>query len=319
MPEQAVISTTSTLSNNGHWHTLLPFLFRKVSVLTQRQRITTPDADFLDLDWARRGHRRLAILCHGLEGNSQSQYMRGMIRACHDHEWDALALNFRSCSGEINKTLHMYHHGETGDLDYVINEIVGKMDYTHVALIGFSLGGNVILKYLGTTPQIPDWIVGGAAISVPGHLASSAAALDEWQNQLYSLRFRLSLRKKLKQKAEQYPGVLPMHKLGSCKTWAEFDGTFTTIINSFESAYEYYEQGSANNFLSGIHKPALIINALNDPFLRPPSYPIELGEKNGHVHLHTPLKGGHVGFWYPGQRHSYAEKKSLSFLAKYCS
>jgi len=300
--------------HGGHWHTLLPFLFRQVSVTTVRQRISTPDDDFLDLDWAVEGHKRLAILCHGLEGNSQSQYMRGMVRACHDKKWDALAINFRSCSGEINKRLHMYHHGETGDLQYIVDQVVADKRYAQVALVGFSLGGNVILKYLGTVRPIPEWVIGGAAISVPGHLASSAAALDEWQNQIYSLRFRLSLRKKLKQKNDQYPGVLPLHKLQSCKTWYDFDNTFTTIINSFKSADEYYAQGSANNFLKGIERPSLIINALNDPFLRPPSYPFQLAQDNAYVHLKTPAKGGHVGFWYPGQRHSYAEEKSLSFF-----
>lgn len=299
---------------NSHLETIIPYLMRRVQITFERERFDTPDGDFIDVDWACRNSDRLAILCHGLEGTSQSQYMCGMTQACHDHKWDVLALNFRSCSSEINRSLKMYHHGDTSDLKFLIDQVVGPRNYADVALIGFSLGGNVVLKYLGTEANIPNWILGGSAISVPGHLSSSSAALDEWQNTLYTLRFRRSLKKKLIQKSAQFPDVLPMDRLSDCKTWREFDHTFTTIINSFESADEYYEQGSANNYLEKIEKPALIINAWNDPFLRLPSYPIDFARKSTHVVLETPTFGGHVGFWKPGDRYSYAEIRSLKFF-----
>ena len=136
--------------SNTHIQTVIPTLFRKVSGVTyQRERIDTPDGDFLDLDWSRVGSKRLAIVLHGLEGNSTRSYMMGMVKALNRGAWDALAVNFRGCGGEPNRRLQMYHSGETGDLQTVIRHVSENDKYSALALVGSSLGGNVILKYLG--------------------------------------------------------------------------------------------------------------------------------------------------------------------------
>ncbi|MBX2815017.1 MAG: alpha/beta fold hydrolase [Saprospiraceae bacterium] len=302
----------SNLVRNGHLETLLPYLLRKKTLHYRRERISTKDDDFLDLDWFGAPSENLAILCHGLEGHSNSQYMIGMSNALVRDDWQILAMNFRSCSGEMNRSKRMYHHGETEDLSYVIDSMIDR-GYRNLALVGFSLGGNVILKYLGTH-TVPDNVQAASAISVPCDLASSAEAIDRGFGYVYTLRFRKSLRKKLTAKNEQYPGMLPMHLFSSCKTWREFDDTFTCIINDFQSADEYYQQGSAGNFVEGIRTPTLLLNALNDPFLRAASYPIQKAKQSEWLTLETPSQGGHVGFWRPGMEMSYAESRTLAFI-----
>ncbi len=301
---------------NGHLETIWPYLFRRFDTLPYaRERWELPDGDFLDLDWCRQGARRLVVLCHGLEGGASSSYMVGMTHAAQAQGWDVLALNFRSCSGEMNRLLRMYHHGEITDLTYVLDRLVDERSYDAISLCGYSLGGNVILKYLGTKgANVPLSIRSAVAVSVPCDLASSSEALDQWQNYLYTRRFRRSLREKFEQKARQFPGVLDLSAYDSIKSWYRFDNTYTTALTEFESADEYYRQGSANNFLAGIRTPTLLINALNDPFLQSPSFPKELVAGHDFVYLEIPETGGHVGFWKPGEKQTYAEHRACQFI-----
>ncbi len=296
--------------------TIFPYLLRPVkSVNYARERLVLPDGDFLDLDWLVGGHKRLAILCHGLEGSSDSQYMKGMASVLHGKAWDVLAINFRSCSGEMNRRLRMYHHGEIEDLTTVVQHLIELGKYDALSLCGFSLGGNVILKYLGVlSSEVPLPVRSAVAISVPCDLASSSKALDRWSSYLYTRRFRRSLKEKFEAKNQQYPGTFDLenyHKVGS---WHAFDSKYTTALTPFETAEEYYEQGSANNFLDGIRTSTLIINALNDPFLMRKSYPKDACEYHDFVYLETPKYGGHVGFWYPGLSQSYIESRAIEFM-----
>lgn len=301
----------------SHVETLYPYLFRKVEdVRYERQRLELPDGDFIDLDWSRRGSEQLLILCHGLEGSSQSQYMKGMTREANNHRFDVVCINFRSCSGEMNRHLRMYHHGEIGDLSMVIESIVTEFNYRSLALCGFSLGGNVILKYLGTLGhEVPKLIRSAVAVSVPCDLASSSEALDQWYNYLYTRRFMRSLRPKFEYKSTQFPGVIDMTDYDTVKTWQQFDNTYTTKVTGFRDAAEYYEQGSAKNFISGIRTRTLILNASNDPFLQKASYPVDLCTRHPHVHLEMPRYGGHVGFWFPWFEASYAERRAIRFIS----
>ncbi len=300
---------------NGHLETIYPYLRRNVQFAYERERIHLPDGDFLDLDWRMDKFDRLLILCHGLEGSAQSQYVLGMARIAFEHNWDVLAINFRSCSGEMNHKLRMYHHGEITDLRFIIDRIIDKMDYREISLCGFSLGGNVILKYFGTLGEgVPAPVKKGVAISVPCDLASSSAALDRWDNYLYTRRFRRSLYRKFLAKEERFPGTLALDKYRKVKTWKEFDNTYTTQLTPFTTASEYYEQGSAKNFIAGIRRPTLILNAKNDPFLAPASYPYALCDGHSDVYLQTPLRGGHVGFWHSENKPAYTEKRALEFI-----
>ncbi|MCB0667965.1 MAG: alpha/beta fold hydrolase, partial [Saprospiraceae bacterium] len=231
----------------SHVETLYPYLFRKIDdVGYERQRLELPDGDFIDLDWVKKGADHLLILCHGLEGSSQSQYMKGMTLIANRQDLDVLCINFRSCSGEMNRKLRMYHHGEISDLQFVVNQIVDRDQYRYLSLCGFSLGGNVILKYLGTLgEEAPELIKSAVAVSVPCDLASSSEALDQWYNYLYTRRFMHSLKPKFEYKSQQFPGAINMEMYDQIKTWRQFDDTYTTKVTGFNSASEYYEQGSA--------------------------------------------------------------------------
>lgn len=207
--------TTSTyhppfLFSNGHLQTIYPSLARKLSPdLYQRERIATPDDDFLDLDWARSGNASLAILSHGLEGSSYRHYMIGMARMLNRHGWDALAWNYRSCSGEINRRLRMYHNGAIDALDVIVRHALAGGTYRRVALIGFSMGGNLTLVYLGTLGTAIDARIEKAAVfSVPCDLAAGARELAKRRNCFYMKQFLVSLHDKIRKKMALQPGLI---------------------------------------------------------------------------------------------------------------
>ncbi len=302
---------------SGHLETIYPYLFRKVQCKYERNRLELCDGDFLDLDWVTNGAGRLLVLCHGLEGSAQSQYMKGMTLAATSQDWDVLAINFRSCSGEMNRRLRMYHHGEIEDLAFVIDHLLKTTKYHSISLCGFSLGGNVILKYLGTHGNTVSSLIRAAvAISVPCDLASSSEALDQWYNYLYTRRFRRSLKRKFIEKERLFPGSLDLTNYDRFRKWKDFDNQYTTALTSFQNAEEYYRQGSARYFIDNISIPTLIINAKNDPFLSKPSYPYEQCKKHDFVYFETPDQGGHVGFWHGNLEMAYSEERTLSFIER---
>jgi predicted alpha/beta-fold hydrolase len=280
---------------NGHLQTILPALLpRRIPLRFERERWEMPDGDFLDLDWARKGHARLAILSHGLEGDSANNYIRGMAAALNAAGWDALAWNFRGCSGEPNRLPRFYHSGETGDLAAVIAHAAPA--YPRIALIGFSLGGNVTLKYLGEAPPHPA-VVAGVGISVPVELASSSRMLDQrWANGIYLRRFMKSLVAKVRAKALQFPDQFNVTGLEGVRTFALFDGRYTAPLHGFHDAHDYWTRSSARQFLPGITVPTLLLNARNDPFLGPECFPFSEAHLNPALFLETPPSGGHVGF-----------------------
>ena len=239
---------------NGHMDSMYLYLLRKVSIYYHRERVELPDGDFLDLDW-REDHEtdHLVILCHGLEGSSTSKYMLGMTQYVLQRSWNVLNINFRSCSGEMNRLLPSYHHGKIDDLEYILNKVLRERAYRHIHLMGFSLGGNVIIKYLGTHEESVDSRIKSAvAVSVPSDLHSSSAALDERQNFLYTYNFRRRLRKKLEDKNARFPGVFDFSKFDEVNSWWEFDTTFTSLfLQEVASDNLLYNQiQNANPFLN---------------------------------------------------------------------
>ena len=280
---------------NGHLQTILPVLLpRRIHLPLTRTRLELDDGDFLDLDWARSRRGRLAILSHGLEGNTSQKYIRGMARTLLDAGWDVLAWNFRGCGTGPNRLLRAYHSGDTGDLAAVIAHAAA--DYARIALVGFSLGGNVTLKYLGEAPPHPA-IVAAAAISVPLDLASSARKLDELRsNRIYVRRFLASLVKKMEAKALGFPGELNTDNIRTIRSFQEFDDRFTAPLHGFRDADDYWTRASSRQFLPHITVPTLILNARNDPFLTTDSLPFAEAEANPAVFLEVPASGGHVGF-----------------------
>lgn len=283
---------------NGHLLTIYPSLFRHINdVSYQRERIATSDEDFLDLDWSIVNSDRLVILSHGLEGRSTRHYILGMVRMLNNIGFDTLAWNFRSCSAEMNHQLRFYHSGETSDLRSVIAHADSANIYKEIILLGFSMGGNQILHFLGKEHDaIPAIVSQAIVISVPMDLASSAQALARPENKLYMKRFMHSLETKVREKAKRFPGELDVQKLSKMKTFRDFDAAYTAPIHGFNSAEDYWEKCSSKQFLSKIKIPTLIINALDDPFLTASCYPYEEARHNQLLTLLTPDHGGHVGF-----------------------
>ena len=301
---------------NGHLETIYPALFRRVSALPyRRERIYTPDDDFLDLDWLTGGFEDLVVISHGLEGNSQRAYVRGMARALHSAGFDVLAWNYRGCSGEINRQLRFYHSGATDDLEVVIQHAFAK-GYATLRLVGFSLGGNLTLKYLGERPNVPYGIKQAIVFSVPMDLGGSCDTISKPRNRLYELRFLKSLKNKVRSKARNIK-ALDTRPLKSIRTLREFDEHYTAPLHGFNNALHYYQSCSALRFTDYITIPTRIINAQNDPFLSASCFPQKLAEGSGPVKLFTPPRGGHVGFAQFGTNGVYwSELQAAAFFTQ---
>jgi predicted alpha/beta-fold hydrolase len=275
--------------------TILPVLLPRWFVQSfERERLELTDGDFVDLDWSRRGRSRVAIISHGLEGCSANGYVRGTAAALAEAGWDVLAWNFRGCSGELNRLARFYHSGETRDLGAVVRR--AATDYDQIALIGFSLGGNVTLKYLGEAPPHAA-VVAAATVSVPVDLAASARSLDQRPaNRLYLRRFMTSLVAKVEAKATRFPAELDATGVRAIRSFQEFDDRYTAPLHGFRDAAHYWEESSALRYLDGIGVPTLLLNALDDPFLSPESMPFAAAERNSWLTFEAPAHGGHAGF-----------------------
>ena len=259
----------------------------------QRVRWETEDGDFFDLDFVNKGAKSVVILLHGLEGSSSSQYILGITNALSAFPIDVCAVNHRSCSGELNRTLGFYHSGYTKDLAFIVSELSKK--YEKVSAVGYSLGGNMLLKYLGTH-EVPAEFKTGVALSVPAHLSSSAVRLNHWTNRPYAIQFLKTLNKKAVAKAKQFPEVLDYRKFQNIATLYEFDNKVTAPLHGFVDAEDYYAQSSSAQFLHNIQVPTLLVNAVDDSFLAPPCFPFEIAQDNPNFHFYAPKQGGHVGF-----------------------
>jgi predicted alpha/beta-fold hydrolase len=283
----------------------------------ERERLETSDGDFVDLDWSRgEGSRGLVFIMHGLEGHSRRKYVLGMVKAAREYGLDAVAMNFRGCSGEPNRKVSMYHSGWTHDLHEALLMIESMGRYPSVHLIGFSLGGNIILKYLGEdAPVIPGIVRGAVAISVPCDLEDSANALARPQCALYTRYLLDQLRKKIIDKGRLFPGALDLKGVEKLRTFRQFDDRFTAPLNGFRDALDYWRRSSSRQYLTGIDRRTCIINAVNDPFLGPRCYPEDEVRANKNLTLLTPPTGGHVGFVGSGRGGMYwSEWMAMRFL-----
>ena len=301
---------------NAHLQTILPVFWRRnLRFLGEPERLELPDGDFLDLAWfCREGRRRLAILSHGLEGSFDAGYIRGLASALVAAGWDALAWTFRGCGPEPNRLLRFYHSGETGDLGTVIRHAARR--YDRIALVGFSLGGNLTLKYMGERPPHPS-VIAAVAVSAPVDLAASARALDRRRgNRLYLRRFLATLIAKVEAKAGRFPAELDLAGIRRIRTFQDFDDRYTARLHGFRDAADYWTQSSARQFLPRITVPSLLINARDDPFLPSACFPTAEAEGNPRFFLDAPAHGGHVGFldFPPGDARTWAERRALGFL-----
>ncbi len=301
---------------NGHFSTFYSGLIRKVDgVIQERERIHLPDGDFLDLDWSfsHKPTNKVIILLHGLEGNAQRPYITGSAKQCNLNDFDACAVNFRGCSGETNKLYRSYHSGATEDLEAIVSHILNSKKYDEIFLKGFSLGGNLALKFIGEQRDVPKEIKGVVAVSVPCSLHSSLKQLLHPKNFLYAKRFKDHLKAKMREKQQLFPSQITDADINNVKTLKDFDDIYTSRAHGFKDAMDYYKQCSSLQFLPKITIPALIINAKNDSFLGPECYPYKEADENSSLYLETPEYGGHVGF-YSKQNISYTEKRGMKFF-----
>lgn len=303
------------LYRNGHLSTIYSALLRKVDApAPARERLELPDGDFLDLDWTRSGmdSRSVVVLLHGLEGNASRPYMAGSALLFGQHGFDVCAVNLRGCSGEPNRLFRSYHSGATEDLVAVMGHIEGSGRYDRIFLKGFSLGGNLILKYLGEQGGSAR-VAAAVAVSVPCDLHDSLQQLNKPKNKLYALRFLRNLKDKLRLKQERFPERLSEKTIREIRTLKDFDDLYTSRAHGFRDALDYYTRCSSKPVLPDIAVPTLLLNAQNDSFLGEECYPEAICRQHRHLHLERPAAGGHVGFVLPGN-HYYNEERALRFL-----
>jgi len=305
------------LLGNGHLQTLYPTLLRQVPALPcRRERIATIDGDFLDLDRVEAGNKRLLVICHGLESSSRAKYVRALALAGRAAGWDALAVNLRGCSGQPNRLVRSYHSGATEDLAAVLAHVAETADYREIALVGFSLGGNLVLKYAGERgTALPAAVRAVVGVSVPCDLESGAMRLDEPANRFYQWRFVRTLKSKLRAKCAAFPEHLDWRSFRRIRTVREFDDLYTAPVHGFADAGDYYRRCSCLPVLPRIAVPALVVNAADDPFLGPSCFPFAAAAANPRLQLLVPDCGGHVGFVTFGSGGRYwHENRILNFL-----
>jgi predicted alpha/beta-fold hydrolase len=303
---------------NGHLETLIPYLFRPTKKqFYERERIDTPDNDFLDLDWVKVGHKDLVIISHGLESSSHAKYVQGTADHLRQNGFDILAWNYRGCSGELNRTIKYYHSGASYDLATVVEHVLESTNYETIYLVGFSLGGNLTLKYLGEeSTQLSKKIKAGCVFSTPCYLKTASHELASGFNKVYTQNFVSTLRQKVYDKEEMLKeNGFDTSVVKKLKDLPAFDDFFTAPLHGFKDADDYYEQCSSKFFLKDIKVPTLIVNAANDPFLSAECYPYEEAEGNPFLDLEVPEHGGHVGFYQRSRGNvMWSEARILSFL-----
>ncbi|MBV6646163.1 MAG: alpha/beta hydrolase [Cyclobacteriaceae bacterium] len=299
---------------NPHLETIVPSMFFKVEDSGySRERLELPDGDFLDLDWIKADHDKLMIITHGLEGSADRYYVKRSAKFFKQLQWDVLAWNCRSCSGEINRLARFYHHGDTADLGFVIQHALANGVYNSVVLLGYSMGGSMSLKYLGERNGTDQRIKGAIGFSVPCNLRDSAKALKRRENRIYEKRFLKKLKKKIILKAEKHSDVDVSH-LAHINDFDTFHEWYTVPLHGFTSIDDFYDSATCDQYLPFIDVPVLIANALNDPMLEGGCYPSDLASSNSHIYLETPAKGGHVGFTLSQKPYSWMEYRSDQFI-----
>ena len=287
-----------------------------------RARWELPDGDFLDVDeLAADAEAPRVIVLHGLESSSRSPQVLGILHEAHRRGWGGVAMNFRGCSGEPNRLRRSYHGGDTADLAWVIARARAQHPSSPIVCVGFSLGGNVLLKYLGEQGKaLPEQIRAAAAISAPFDLALSAHALEHGFSRVYGSRLVANLKRKTFQKLARYPDLVDIHALQAVRTLPEFDDLVTGPVHGFKDAAEYWAASSSLAFLPRICRPTLLINAKDDPFLPAEALPVRAVSENRFLHAAFPASGGHLGFLegrWPGAPIAWAEIRAMEFLAPY--
>ncbi len=303
---------------NGHFNTMYRPLFMKETCAYSRKRVFTWDNDFIDLDFSKVNSNTLAILIHGLEGSSESKYILSTANELNGKGIDTVSFNLRGCSGEDNWLIGTYHSGKTEDVDFVVNHILDTYDYENILIIGFSLGGNLTLKYMGEySEKLSPKIKGAIATSVPIDITSSEREMDKLKNKLYLEEFLKTIRLKILEKSYKFPDFrLDKDKLFKAKRFKHLEHLYTVPVFGFESPEDYWQKASSKPYLSKINKPTLLINAKDDSFLSPECFPFEEAGDSEFFFLEVTKYGGHVGFisTFKQQESRWLEKRISRFI-----
>ena len=277
-----------------HTQTLWAALARRAPpVSITRERAELPDGDFIDLDWSGDSGPVVLIL-HGLQGSSRSSHVRGLLSALVRRGFRAVVMHFRGCSGEPNRLLRTYHSGETGDLGHVVDLLRDRHPSVPIGAVGFSLGGNVLLKWLaerGTGAEV----TAAVAVSVPFRLACVADRLERGFSRVYRRHFIADLRRAILRKFENRPGPLDLDAVRREQGFRGFDNRVTAALHGFRDAEHYYAVASCGQYLRRVARPTLIIQALDDPFMTRDIVPGR-EELAPAIRLELSAAGGHVGF-----------------------
>jgi len=278
----------------GHAQTLWGALLRRVAPpAVRRERLVLPDGDFIDIDWAGE-HGPVVVILHGLGGSVDSHYARGLLDALVRRGWRGALMHFRGCSGEPNLLQRSYHGGDTGDLAFFVEKLRQREPYTPLAAVGYSLGGNVLLKWLGEQGAAAP-LQGAAAVSVPFDLGAATAHLMRGFARVYEQRLLRCLQEGLADKRARMTLPLPAVEPAAIASLRAFDEHITAPLHGFRDADDYYARASCFSYLSHIAVPTLIVHALDDPFMPPAVIP-RAEQLSSHIRLELSASGGHVGF-----------------------
>jgi len=278
----------------------------------------TKDNDFIDLDFSTVQSDKIAIAIHGLEGSSDSNYIKTITQTLNQNKIDVVAFNMRSCSGEPNRLLSSYHSGKTEDLFEIIQFLEQHYHYTDIYIIGYSLGGNLALKFMGEYAQkMPKIVKLAVGVSVPCDLEGSVEAISKKENKIYRNGFLKTLKQKALHKANQFPKAnLEVNRIKKATNFYEFDDLVTAPIHGFKNAKAYWTQSSCKQFITKINLPTLLITAKDDPFLNEECHPVKESKNNDNFTFLQTQYGGHIGFvnGFILRKQRWLEDKILTFI-----
>ena len=310
----------------SHAQTIVPALFaRRPAVEYRRERWDTPDGDFIELDWLAYGagtgndaapppDAPLFVLFHGLEGSSDSHYARVLMASARALGWHGVVPHFRSCSGPINLAPRFYHLADSAEVDWVLRRLHAQ-HRGPLVVAGVSLGGNVLLRWLGEQGTDAAFVSAAAAISTPLDVHAGGRALSQGFALVYTMSFLKTLKRKALSKLEQYPGLFDRDAMLACRTMYEYDNVVTAPIHGFRNTEEYWTRATTRPLLPDVVVPTLVLNARNDPFLPSAALPTH-AEVSRAIELDQPEAGGHVGFMtgpFPG-RIDWLPRRVFNFL-----
>ena len=305
---------------NPHLQTLWGPLWRKTTHLErERERLWLEDGDFLDLDWhgPHSVDAPLVLVLHGLTGSSNSPYVAGIQKALGARGWASVALNWRGCSGEPNRLPRAYHSGDSEEINWILQRLKHDCPQRPLYAAGVSLGGNVLLKWLGERgTEATRLLEGAAAVSAPVDLAACGHHLGRGFNRVYSRHFLSTLKPTAAAMLERFPGLFDARRLRAAATVYDFDDVVTGPVHGFAGAEDYWRRASSKPWLPAIALPTLMLNAQNDPFMPAQALP-RADEVSAQVRLEFPREGGHVGFVsgsFPGKL-DWLPQRLLHFFA----